>query len=125
MKYKTSELTGAFLNAAVATALGLRFELNHYRGDGSHPIDKCELIIELAFGGTRHETFEASTDWTHGGTIIDNNQIDIYHYGREVMPSLWEVAAETHAGCRQYGPTALVAAMRSFIVWKIGEEVDL
>jgi hypothetical protein len=50
-------------------------------------------------------------------------QIDIEHYGREVAPSAWECAAETEAGFRQYGDTALIAAMRSFVASKFGEEV--
>ena len=56
-----------------------------------------------------------SSDWGVAGPIIDREQIDIKHYGREVMPSLWEAAAEVYGGYRSYGHTALIAAMRAYV----------
>lgn len=112
MSDRTEDLEGAELDLAVVRALG-------YRSNGyDDPYDGCDLKDEVV---EDHRHFRPSTNWLHGGPIIEREQINLEAYGREVAPSSWEWAAETLAGFRQYGPTPLIAAMRSFVASKTDE----
>ena len=100
---KTSELTGAALDWAVA---------------------KCEGLCEgdFAWYYDRRDTFKYSIDWAQGGPIIEWEWIDLHC----VNDSLWE--AECPAPCglaMQNGPTPLVAAMRCYVASKLGHDVDV
>ena len=105
-----TELEGAALDAEVARCLGQA----PYFGR-SHLAPPNASSIECWRDGNGWPIAKFSSDWEVAGPIIDLEQIDIEHYGREVMPSLWEAAAEVHAGHRSYGPTALIAAMRAYV----------
>lgn len=124
MKYKTSELSGAMLDAAVAKALGMSCRIQHYskeQWDGiQQPFDGDACIVSCML-------FQPSTSWTQGGPII----------GRERIGTTWPeesppVGYEWHANLARpeasfnaYGPTPLIAAMRSYVSSKLGDEVEL
>jgi hypothetical protein len=126
MEYKTRELKGAPLDAAVAKAVGWKFELRHFHGDGSHPINKCLVLIDLVSGGSRVETFQPSTDWAQGGPIIEREGISVRKDRQTATPRFAWYALMGHDNewphCAE---TPLVAAMRAFVAAKIGDEVDL
>jgi hypothetical protein len=95
---KTSELTGAALDWAVA---------------------KCEGDEPCKAGGVG---LRYSTDWLAGGPIIEREWIDLHC----VNDSLWE--AEINANDyhnRKNGPTPLIAAMRCYVASKLGDTVDV
>jgi hypothetical protein len=98
---KTSELTGAALDWAVA---------------------ECENVY--CFDGS----YTPSTDWKHGGPIIEREIISVSH---DTAGSTVEWAAWTPAPIRDeaeafgYGPTPLIAAMRCYVASKLGEEVEI
>lgn len=99
---KTSELTGAALDWAVAKCEGLR------------------TYVEVVEG------FKPSTDWTQGGPIIEREELTLSHspydhvfYGR-TRP--W--CAEKK-GRMEYGPTILIAAMRCYVASKLGDDVEI
>lgn len=114
MKYKTSELTGALLDAAVAKA------------DGWAPSKTSPEIWLPPKGvrvqGPRHVGFDGvhgfrpSDHWEHGGPIIERERIDITAHGNG-----WSAGY----GQAEYGPTPLIAAMRAFCCAKLGDEIDL
>ena len=99
---KTSELTGAALDWAVA---------------------KCEGVDYLAAPeydgiGNRYEPTEYSTDWAQGGPIIEREKIDIVCLPTKQGGFVWRTFYAD-------GPTALVAAMRCYVASKLGDNVDI
>ena len=119
MKYKTAELEGALLDAAVAKALGWERGSNW----GSAP-GKPGLL--LVFGEPEEFSeaprFAPSAVWADGGPIIERERITII-WARENgwlgrCKSHWQVPEEL-------GPTPLIAAMRAYIASRFGDEVEL
>jgi len=122
---KTSELTGAALDWAVAQAQGLDYEIvdgtvvtgaKRYEAKSSHDYYGCEF----------DEVFAPSTDWAQGGQIIEREKIGFWAYtldeeGNE-NPGWY---SETFEGFVNCGPTPLIAAMRCYVSSKLGEEVEI
>ncbi len=112
MKYKTSELTGIELEFTVRTLIG-EFEKD-------------------APGATLQDYIDAGggfgLDWATCGPIIEHERISVVaDHGTD-----WLAAMPEHRlgewGTWTYsttGTTALEAAMRAFVVTKIGAEVEL
>jgi hypothetical protein len=96
MKIKVSEATPLQLDYMVGYALG--------------------LVAKL------HGVIPFSTDWSQGGPIIERECIDLQYQGGDV--DVW-AADIFDADCSVYGDTALVAAMRCYVVSKLGDEVDV
>ena len=108
---KTSELTGAALDWAVA---------------------KCEGFVKVAIwpdhiGVCKKHSFEnqlrwaPSTDWSQGGPIIDREKMQTKFCGDYLG---WGAIKDGYvAGC--FGPTPLVAAMRCYVAHKLGDTVDV
>jgi hypothetical protein len=105
MRIKTSELTGAPLNWAVAEIENPKPE--HYRD----------------YEGLEWEReYLPSTDWAQGGPIIEQEGMTIAldafgwearHYDGETEP--WTMT----------GDTPLIAAMRCYVASKLGDEVEI
>ena len=93
---KTAELTGPTLDWAVATANG----------------DKIIWAEE--------DWHWYSTDWAHGGPIIERDKITVEYTGD---PDTW--CANIRADEEVYGPTPLIAAMRVYVASKLGDTVDI
>ena len=114
---KTSESTKAVLNWAVAKCEGATDE---WSSDAPFFWDGVPCI---RIGG--HDVnYRPSTDWEKGGPIIEREGIEICRLDNG------EWRAQLHAKgfgpyCRQYGPTPLIAAMRCFVVSKLGDEVNV
>jgi hypothetical protein len=105
-KYKTSELTGVLLDAAVALAEGLRV-------DG--------IRRECIVGETpQRYVYAPSGWWSQGGPIIEREGIGF----RPISDATWEAesAITAHTG---RGPTPLIAAMRAHVAGELGDEVEL
>jgi Protein of unknown function (DUF2591) len=96
---KTSELTGAALDWAVA-----KCERPNW--------DATILTMNVLNGG-----FNPSINWAQGGPIIEREGIDIYQSG------VW--VAEMDGKHTTEGPTPLIAAMRCYVASKLGDEVDV
>lgn len=100
---KTSELTGAALDWAVAKCMGQENCWMHdYKLGYPVPI---------------------STDWSQGGPIIEREKISTKERGGTWMAVLrpqdgsWPIWG--------YGPTPLIAAMRCYVASKLGDKVEL
>lgn len=107
---KTSELTGAALDWAVAGCLG--FETLS---------DGISWIIDDR--GRYKQLPKYSTDWAQGGPIIEREIAKIERFS----DSLWEATAFTK-NAQDFvkdGPTPLIAAMRCYVASKLGDEVEL
>jgi hypothetical protein len=100
MPMKTSELTGAALDWAVA---------------------KCEGVLMRWERSTHDEApleYSPSTDWAQGGPIIEREGLTITHQQNQ-----W--AAQTDDDLFEFGPTPLIAAMRCYVASKLGDGVEL
>lgn len=97
---KTSELTGAALDWAVA---------------------KCEGV-NITFGehGPSGQWEMYSTNWAQGGPIIERENIALYPHG----DGSYEAEVFLNP-LRKHGPTPLIAAMRCYVAFVLGDNVEL
>jgi hypothetical protein len=65
-----------------------------------------------------------STDWAHGGPLIEVHKISIANQSHEPLCFMW-TAFLPFAKFSQPGPTPLIAAMRALVESKIGGGVEL
>jgi len=113
---KTSELTGAQLDYCVVRTL-----MEPFKGRALNDETKADIVE--AFGLGADVPFRPSTNWAHGGPIIEREGISLMQW--EVPNddgTLW-TARNLTATVHQSGPTALFAAMRAYVASKFGEEV--
>jgi len=110
MKMKTSELTDAALDWAVA---------------------KCEGNHITLEGGAESGSWEKySTDWALCGPIIERECIDVEaHNAATSQPKNPEYWSACVYGVSEYfectGPTPLIVAMRCYVASKLGDEVEV
>ena len=110
MKIKTSEMTGAALDWAVAKCEG----------------NNNERLKEWFDSARAYGEWMYSTDWAQAGPIIDREGIAVRKYG-DFPETIWQADkwqfkfAEPQA----YGPNPLIAAMRCYVASKLGEEVEI
>ena len=105
---KTSELTGAALDWAVAKCEGIDYMKDDVRFRGAY-------------------ARKYSTDWAQGGQIIEREKIAIYLNGYE---DEWMGEDEDEwmgegGWKRGTGPTPLIAAMRCYVASELGDEVEV
>lgn len=104
MKIKTSELTGAALDWAVAQCEG-------------HDMDYFQVV----------DAYSPSTDWGQGGPIIERGKIAIAMYD-DAWIAGYQVDGAVYFSCfdlEDEGPTPLIAAMRCRVTRKLGDEVEV
>ena len=116
---KTSELTGAALDWAVAKCEG--YEIVRMRGNEITFLDRTDD------GALNERQIGYSTDWAQGGAIIEREKIDVMWCGDRWCA--YTADAECTTGDdRQLvteGSTPLIAAMRGYVASKLGDEVEL
>jgi len=112
---KTSELTGAALDWAVAKC---------------DPDDTLAIYFDESTGEPLchddwpdNQEYKPSTDWAQGGPIIDRQLIDIVRVG--IANRCASRTIEDGSIVRVYGPTPLIAAMRCYVASKLGDTVDV
>ena len=111
MMSKTSELTGAALDWAVAKCEG--YEVVRMRGNEITFLDRTDD------GALNERQIGYSTDWAQGGPIIERERINISDDGGDG----WK--ADDSIDHWGYGPTPLVAAMRCYVASKLGDEGEI
>ncbi len=123
---KVSELTGVQLDWAVATAEGGVGFI--YDGITWSFTLRGELKV-LAKGWAASMMFCPSTDWAHGGPIIEREKVTLSYdedgqtYSAYV--SLFRQRGMSNRTRWRSGPTPLIAAMRCFCASRLGDEVDI
>jgi hypothetical protein len=107
---KTSELTGAALDWAVAKA----------EGEDYSPTATTNGI------GMEFEATNYSTEWSQAGPIIEREvpMLMRTNGGDWIAQGSYDTANDKEAQ-RYYGPTPLVAAMRCYVASKLGDDVDV
>ena len=110
---KTSELTGAALDWAVAKC---------------EPDDTLAIYFDESTGEPlchddwpNNQEYKPSTDWAQGGPIIEREEIDVQSVGERY----WRCKKSNGTHISGHGPAPLIAAMRCYVASKLGEEVDV
>ena len=101
---KTSELTGAALDWAVAKCEGIYFEnfeeFEMYAGD-------------------------YSTDWAQGGPIIEREGVSLIRQTPDRWVSEYSNGCDRFDHARSHGPTPLIAAMRCYVASELGDDIEI
>lgn len=131
MKTKTSDLIGLALDWAVAMALGLELirSHDHFRKIATH---WSEEQLQEHFSKSKNEWMHIdtvgniapygaySTSWAAGGPIIEREGLSLFKSG-----TLWFSDNKPEDTADENGPTPLIAAMRCYVAYKLGDEVDV
>ena len=132
---KTSELTGAALDWAVAKCEGL-LEPREMYGKMVPPVvldmeywSNGEPIVRLnpCPDVYYRAEYDPSTNWEHGGTIIEREGMGVwmYQWNEQGEPEAGWYAEDKDGDHVQKGTTPLIAAMRCYVASKLGDEVEL
>ena len=119
---KTSELTGAALDWAVAKTEGATDFWFDTVATYWVKLDGKDRALRYGWA----QSYLPSTEWAHGGPIIEREELTLSHspydhvFYRRTRP--W--CAEKQ-GRMEYGPTPLIAAMRCYVASKLGDEIEL
>ena len=112
MKIKTSELTSAALDWAVAKC------------EGKNPGYEYTLFNPVVLVGL--DPSAPSTDWAQGGPIIEREEINVDVSETGTAPETKWVATITKGNeAWVHGPTPLIAAMRCYVASKLGDNIDI
>ena len=103
---KTSELTGAALDWAVAKAW-------------QHVYSDRALLQAVAEG------YKPSTDWSQGGPIIEREGISVLYRTGVRMTANINGQYEQSVGHRHKGNIGLLVAMRCYVASKLGDDIDI
>ena len=118
---KTSELTGAALDWAVAIVEDMRIEVR--------PKSACgrPLYVLAAEQGREPWLWYPSTDWSQGGVIIEREGMGVwmYQFNEQGEPEQGWYAEDKDGNHVRTGPTPLIAAMRCFCASKLGDTVEI
>jgi hypothetical protein len=112
---KTSELTGAALDWAVAKCEDILHPWGYIRVQDGR-------VMWITPGN--HEEADAwhqyspSTDWAQGGPIIEWERFEFRQANTGMQASY-------QGGATWFGPTHLIAAMRCYVASKLGDDIDL
>lgn len=111
---KTSELTGAALDWAVDKSNFMQHSL------------ESDYCLEVGYAPFY------STDWAHGGPIIEREMIQITPHCMVNPLHGWAAAFrsfdeddDVYASHRKRGKTPLIAAMRCYVASKLGDDVEI
>ncbi len=137
MKIKTSELTGAALDWAVAKCEGLPLKLDPmgFRKDAPTSMQagwwvwdgegQNQVIGHRKTRRSEEDGYSPSSDWAQGGPIIEREGIDICASTRGGWIATLLVDCEDCEVVRGEGETPLIAAMRCYVASRLGNEVDV
>jgi hypothetical protein len=115
---KTSELTGAALDWAVAKCVWTDRPVVAKAG--------CRISVTVSPDSDPNDPtlrffYETSTNWAQGGPIIERELLKISPYHNQ--GGWWAEHAITKKVFD--GPTPLIAAMRCYVASKLGNEVEI
>jgi hypothetical protein len=117
---KTSELTGAALDWAVAKCEGYT-GLHKIAGRRPHEPQLGIWPPRKEYGVMDLWELSYSTDWAQGGPIIQREKINL----QSILCDAHEFWTATMYLSESEGPTPLIAAMRCYVASKLGDEVEI
>lgn len=108
---RTSELTGAALDWAVAEANGTPI----YRSG--------KTLTRMDMDGQHY--WQPTFDWSQGGPIIEREEISVERRMPCMKDEQWGAQGWKAMQNFHKGPTPLIAAMRCYVASKLGDEVEI
>lgn len=123
---KTSELTGAALDWAVAKCMDWDVRV----------ADSGSVYVIAKRSGQLYDC-KPSSNWAQGGPIIEREGVNIFVYnklnqadrtvwcGHKVVGRVSMDGMEYSAALALDGPTPLIAAMRCYVASKLGDEIEV
>jgi hypothetical protein len=123
MKIKTSELAGAALDWAVAKCEGIGVVAWKTPDRDAYYVVMSDVFTDkkpTTFYGDPDDTYYPSVDWAQGGPIIEREKIST----QSEYDGRWHAHSKA-TGKNRYGPTPLVAAMRTYVASKLGDEINI
>jgi len=114
---KMNELTGAALDWAVAKAEGATDFWFDTVATYWVKLDGKDRALRYGWA----QSYLPSTDWAHGGPIIERELIETTR-GGAYAEHFWKA---TRNSIIAYGPTPLIAAMRCYVASKMGDNIEI
>lgn len=120
VEVKTAELAGAALDWAVAMAEGWE----SYRPEAGWIKSQFQkrVVGPIPVFGDLHTHYSPSTEWAHGGTLID--KYNIWLSGPIGDRKEWSAAIDLNNE-EMRGETALIALCRAIVAAKLGDVVQV
>ena len=94
------------------------------------PLQLDWLVAKIE--GPQPRLFEPSTNWSHGGPIIEREGIELLCNhpvigGKDPAWGVWDgfACSWKTRSLHYHGPTPLIAAMRCYVASKLGDEVEV
>ena len=112
---KTSDLTGAALDWAVAKCEGKNHRYAH------HLLSIEDLNLVSGVAHSMVQRYSPSCIWSQGGPIIDRERISWTGQSARIVRYQKGQYLNTEA----FGPTPLIAAMRCYVASKLGDTVEV
>lgn len=122
VKHEVSKLEGALLDAAVAKALGGKMVVLESSRYGDCGEEVSAIYEGRPTPSTENEHWNPSEDWSQGGVIIEREQISLIEAG-DAAGGWFALVRGVNDDI--HGRTHLLAAMRAFVVLKLGDEIEL
>lgn len=118
MKIKSENLIGSALDWAVAKCEGLGDNyLKWWREGGDIRFARCTILLNY------------STSWGQGGPIIEREEINLEIRESDTRASFYRMRSNFDGKAKgyghAYGDTPLIAAMRCYVQWKLGSEIEV
>ena len=126
MKHLVSELEGALLDAAVAKALGFFPSRVRFAADGVI-LEVLEVVNPLG-PVEQWVCYSPSSNWAQGGLILEHERIQVDPESPMRGGTGWRARCQNAQGSVLHccdGKTPLLAAMRVFVLMRLGGEVEL
>jgi len=120
---KTSELTGAALDWAVAKIEGVDVNVDNLYD----PPTPHGAVLRLGNDdGDEEYLYQPSTDWAQGGPIIERESMALHMEApREWHALQWWDDTDGAGYISMKGSTPLIAAMRCYVASKLGYEIEI
>lgn len=115
VRQRSDELIGPALNWAMCLIKGIDAKIPAY---AEFPRVLCTSDVGLDYWCPDY-----NTDWNAVGPIIDDEKITISSDIDHTNPPAWW--AGKNGTLSHVGPTPLVAAMRCYVISKLGDEIDI
>jgi len=116
---KVSELSGALLDYWVAKCESREARIAEYTDGNRYCVVPAGVCSDQ--GWTSQSIYFPSSAWSVAGPLIERERIALFPAAGDA--GAWMAQLQTDGRSSQFGPTALVAAMRCFIWSKYGDEV--
>ena len=113
---KTSEITGAALNWAVAKCEQIA---------GVNIREGYEGLLLVVDANDFGAPATYSTDWSQGGPIIERGGLNLFQQKGLAAKDGHAWLAYNSEKLEQSGPTPLIAAMRCYVASKLGDTVEI